>query len=83
MVKALDSQWRINDRSNSWVKLKPDYVSQVGGLCCLHWVALLPRLPRLLVLPVLPAAHTFHSHSPSHSPAQLSLLVPSLNHLSH
>jgi hypothetical protein len=35
VVKALDSQWRVNDRSNSWVKLKPDYVNQVGWAPCL------------------------------------------------
>jgi ATP-dependent DNA ligase len=24
-VKALDSPWRIKDRSNNWLKIKPDY----------------------------------------------------------
>lgn len=27
VVKALDSLWRLNDRSGSWLKLKPDYLS--------------------------------------------------------
>lgn len=27
VLKALDSQWRLNDRSGSWLKLKPDYLS--------------------------------------------------------
>ena len=26
VVKDLDSPWKTNDRSNSWLKLKPDYV---------------------------------------------------------
>lgn len=25
MVKALDSRWQSNDRSSSWLKIKPDY----------------------------------------------------------
>ena len=26
IVKALDSLWQSNDRSNAWLKIKPDYV---------------------------------------------------------
>lgn len=26
VVKALDSQWKMNDRRGDWVKMKPDYV---------------------------------------------------------
>ncbi len=40
MIKALDSEWKLNDRSGTWVKLKPDYVEVadvdaliIGGLC--------------------------------------------------
>ena len=25
-MKALDSLWQMNDRSNAWLKIKPDYV---------------------------------------------------------
>jgi len=25
VIKALDSPWKIKDRSNNWLKLKPDY----------------------------------------------------------
>ena len=28
MMKLLDSQWRANDRSGTWLKIKPDYVKQ-------------------------------------------------------
>ena len=26
MVKAADSPWKLNDRSNNWLKIKPEYV---------------------------------------------------------
>lgn len=26
IIKALDSPWQMNDRSNTWLKIKPDYV---------------------------------------------------------
>ena len=26
IIKALDSPWQMNDRSNAWLKIKPDYV---------------------------------------------------------
>ncbi|DBA86388.1 TPA: hypothetical protein ACH3X2_005613 [Trebouxia sp. C0005] len=26
IIKALDSAWQMNDRSNAWLKIKPDYV---------------------------------------------------------
>ena len=26
MVKLLDSQWRPDDRSGAWLKIKPDYI---------------------------------------------------------
>jgi hypothetical protein len=30
VVKALNSEWRMNDRvSNSWLKIKPDYITQL------------------------------------------------------
>ena len=25
MIKALDSPWKIRDRSTNWLKIKPDY----------------------------------------------------------
>ena len=25
MIKALDSPWKVNDRSGAWLKMKPDY----------------------------------------------------------
>lgn len=28
IIKALDSEWRLNDRSTAWLKIKPDYVHQ-------------------------------------------------------
>lgn len=28
ILKALDNPWKANDRSDSWLKLKPDYVHQ-------------------------------------------------------
>jgi ATP-dependent DNA ligase len=32
MVKRLDSQWKYGERTDNWIKFKPDYVSmQVGG----------------------------------------------------
>ena len=30
IVKAANSPWRCNDRGNSWLKIKPDYL-QVGS----------------------------------------------------
>ena len=27
MVKAAESAWKMNDRSNSWLKIKPDYAT--------------------------------------------------------
>lgn len=32
MVKAADSPWKLNDRSNNWLKIKPEYV-EVQHLC--------------------------------------------------
>ena len=26
VVKAADSPWKLNDRSNNWLKIKPEYV---------------------------------------------------------
>lgn len=56
VVKAAESAWKMNDRSNSWLKIKPDYATVCSpgssGSAVMHCS---PPLPRLMVNSALPS----------------------------
>ncbi len=36
VIKRMDSPWVLNDRSGSWLKVKPEYVKARTGARCPH-----------------------------------------------
>ena len=59
MIKRMDSPWVLNDRSGSWIKVKPEYVEARAGGRGPHAACRVRMLHAFLAI----CPHQRHSHA--------------------